>query len=434
MTAPVGSPTRSSAGRIEGESFLAVLPPQPRLPVKQWMYGTHIPDDPAMRRACWKLGLHWDRLHDTGQTVKWPTVQPGGPNQWEWHDEEIARRQAEGEALMGNLDGLPAWAAKQGRDGRPIPPGTVTGLDAMTAADEPLWQEFCRRTAEHYRGWIDTFEVLNEASFTMTPAQYVHVEQIAARGLRAGNPAVRIAAPAVAGSIDDDWLLDMIRLGGGKYCDVITYHGYGLDTWASLGGPDALQKGVRDLNAALARAGTPGLAIWEGETGVSGIQSRFGKFYLPGWAAGARETAAMFAKSAACAKAGGLGRIFYYAAFQPSVASETNSDVFGFGDVNRVLKMPFQPLGVAVSLLEGRTFVREDAADKAHGLVHLVYRGRGATVHMLWKTEGRTAVPVPAGATRVVSLWGRDLPHGRTVMLGQYPMYFVMSATSSSCR
>ena len=414
------------AAGTPGETFLSVIPKQPVLPVKDWFYGTHVPDNSAMRQACWKLGLHWDRLHDTGQTVKWNTVQPDRPDQWLWHDDEIARRQAEGEALMGNLDILPAWIAKQDKSGKPIPPGTLMGLDGLTAADEPLWQDFCRRTGAHYKGRMDTFEVLNESSFYMSPTQYVHVLNLAASGLRAGNPQVKIVAPAVGGSIDDGWLRDVVRLGAGKDCDVLSYHGYGLDTWASLGGPEALQQGVRDLHTASAQAGTPGLPIWDSECGVSGIGSRFAKYYQPGLAADARETARMFPKSAACAKAGGLGRIFYYAAFQPSVASEANGDVFSFGDVNSVLKMPFQPLGVAISLLEGREFVRQDAADKARGIVHLVYRGRGAEVHVLWKLNGAANLPVPAGTSHAVNLWGRDLPRSRSERLGQDVVYFVV--------
>lgn len=272
---------------------------------------------------------------------------------------------------------------------------------------------------------MDAFEVLNEASFYMPPAQYVHTLQLASQGLRAGNPGVTIVAPAVAGSIDDAWLLDMVRLGGGKYCDVLSYHGYGLDTWAALGGPDALHLGVKNLQAALTKAGTPGKAIWDSECGFSGIQSRFAKFDLPGWGAGALDTARALPKSAACAKAGGLGRIFYYAAFQPTVASETNPNVFGFGDVNHVLKMPFQPLGVAVSLLEGRDFVREDAGDKARGIIHLTFHGRGATVQMLWNTNGTAPVTVPAGTTRILNMWGRDLSRRKTLTLGQDAVYFV---------
>ncbi len=429
ITAPVNSLRPANSSRVEGESFLAVVPPMPSSPMKDWFYGTHVIDDAGMRKAMWKFGLRWDRLHDTSILTKWFYDEPV-EGQFNFHDDERNRHMTEGEALLGNIDIIPGWVPiepkKPGEP--PITQHPIDGLENIAPPAYPLWQEFCRRLAEHQKGHIDTFEVLNESNFLASPEHYMTILPPAAAGLRAGNPNVTIVAPAMGGSIDTGWLLKIVALGAGKYCNVISYHGYALDTDVARSGPYALRTGVAGLRQAMANAGTPGLKIWDSETGSNGPQSLYTKYYLPQWNSAALETARTWAESAACAKAGGIDKIFYYAAFQADVANELGSALW-FGDVNHVPYMMLQPLGVAVSFLQGRDYVQDDPTDKARGIVHLIFTGRGATVHVLWRPKGSIIVNVPKNVERTVGMWGRDVPHVHAQMeITQDPVYWITAS------
>jgi hypothetical protein len=418
----------ASGDRLDAEAYLTVAPVMPSdVPVAAWHFGTHVRPLPDMLAACRKLGWRWVRLHDVSSATKWPTVQPTA-DQWVFHDDEIAAYRAAGFALLGSLDRLPKWVPQRTTmpNGKPLPPSSHVELVSADDATLPPWREYCRRTAAHWAGQIDDWEVANEPNLRgLSPEQYAGLLEAAAAGVHEGCPQARVVALGGATPPNGPWLRRVIALGAARPCDALSFHAYGLTTWGSLGGPQRLRDTVDPLAAALAAAGSPTMPIDDSESGLI-LRSTFTRYYQPLGDSDPREAARMMPKAVAAVIASGLCRWYYYAAF------ETNSPGEGTGfratDVNRTMRIPFQPMAVAIAMLEGRAFVGQDAVEQARGVIDLAFHGRGALVHLAWSTHGPADVAVPPRVSRALNMWGREvrLPADGAMQVDASPVYLVI--------
>jgi hypothetical protein len=420
VTAPLDGSTADPALRIEAETYLAVVPAMPELPLRQWICGTHIPDAPDLRQACWKLGLRWDRLHDTATWSKWPAVEPTA-GEWTFADDALDRFQAQGQAILGLLDRVPKWAA-----GEPFTPAETKARIALRPETLPGWEEYVRQTAAHWKGRIDAWEVMNEPYGSVAPAEYLKVLIPAYRGVKAGNPGATVVGLGGPGPADH-WLFETLKLGAASYCDAISVHGYGATIWSTVNGPDRLLAVVGRIRAALAEAGAPDLPIWDSECGPS-VRSTSRKYLLLGGESEALEAARMFPKSVAAAKAAGLARVLYYSGHEKTHTGDGGAGLF-LTDLNRCVRLGAVPLAVAASQLEGRCFVEQVRHLEQTAVVHLVFAGRGATVHLLWSNVGEQEVALPQGATEVLNMWGRPLAGATGALrLSPDPVYAIVPA------
>ena len=426
----LAEPVAPRSDVLPGETLLAVVPVMPDVPVQRWTYGAHVPLDSAIRRACWKLGLRWDRLHDTGKETKWHVVQPE-PETWRFADERIDERLSTGHMLIGSIAELPAWAPRakvHPKTGKPLPKGHSRGNVGMTEETFPFWEEYARRCAERWRGRIETWEITNEPNLSgMRPRDYVRLFDAAARGIRRGNPDATIVSLGGATPPGSAWISETIAAGALKQADALSFHGYGNTTWSCIPGPESLIASVRAVQALAREAGKPNLPILDSECGVD-VQTWFSKYHVP-HGGDSLAAARMFPKSVAAVRAAGLERVCYYSATGTTHAGDAG--LRGFSDFNGVMKVTVVPLAVAISLLEGTEFVARRPGSADEGIVDLTFRGRGRRVRMLWSLgEGAEAV-VPAGAGRLVSMWGREVapgaPHagGLKLTLTPEPVYAV---------
>lgn len=411
----------NAGGRVEGESFLCVIPEMPGVPAEEWTYGTHVIDYAPLRQACRRLGWRWDRLHDMGTITKWDQVQPKAKDDWNFQDGILDARIASGYSILGVLDTSPAWIPKATS---PSIQPWANQFKIFTDETMPHWNEYVRRSAEHYVGRIDWFEIGNEPQIPGTsPEQYVRVLKESYAALRAGNPRAKVLGLGGV-IIGDDFIRRCLELGAADYCDAISIHGYNLTTWATVDGPEKLQQAIKEIrDVVAANGGKADLPIWDSESGTSSPWS-YTKFYagVEVDPADVLDMARMFPKSIAGIKAAGLARWFFYFANDDNFAQDTRH--FRICSVNDTMRMPMQPMAVAIATLVGREFVRQETADKDQGVVHLVFTGRGETVHMLWSTKGATILPVPARTKRAINMWGRDseLTEGR-ITVGPGPQY-----------
>jgi len=425
VTAPTAASPQAGR-RVEGEALLAVVPPMPAVPIDQWTYGCHIPDDPFIRKACWKLGLRWDRFHNTCKATKWHAVQPTR-GAWVFDDARVARHRSEGHAPLGSLAAIPAWAPRaprKAKDGQAVAvEGVVQSNGLMTEATYPLWEDYARRCAAHWKGTIDVWEITNEPNLSgMSPADYIRLLIPASRGIKAGNPQAVVVALGGATPMGNPWACEAIALGAARHADVVSCHGYGSTTWSTTAGPERLTAAVGRLREALRKAGTPDVPIWDSETGVS-VRSRFTKFRVP-HGGPALEAATMFATSAAAARAAGLQRVFYYTGHATNHAGDGGAR--WLCDFNGAVKMPAVPLAVAISLLEGTQYRGTDRAARAKGVVDLQFAGPRGTVRMLWSTRGRAEWQLPKPYDAALNMWGRPLDTtDGTAVLGQGPVYVI---------
>ncbi|NLC57338.1 MAG: hypothetical protein GX774_10910 [Armatimonadetes bacterium] len=250
------------------------------------------------------------------------------------------------------------------------------------------------------------------------------VLQAAYRGVKAGNPDATVIGLGGSGP-SDPWLFECLKLGGGRHCDAISFHGYGATIWSTVGGPERLIAVVRRIRQALRAAGTPDVQIWDTECGPS-VMANFRKFRLLGGEATPLDAARMFPKSVAAARAAGLARVLYYSGHEKTHAGDGGAGMF-LADLNHTVRAGVVPLAVATSLLEGRCYVRRVPHAKAPNLVDLQFTGRGGTVRMLWAAEGSLAAPLPADTRQIVSMWGRPIkPTGRQIRVDQNPVYVLL--------
>ena len=416
LTRPA-QPDRQQTKRVEGETFVAVVPVMPELPVEQWMFGCHIPIEVNARSACWKLGLRWDRFHDTCRATKWSFVQRE-PGTWLPNDDEVASHRVEGHMILGSLGRVPGWVPKK---------PTADELRPWSDETFPLWQTYSRRCAEHWKGKIDYWEVMNEPSLSgMLPEHYLKILKSAYNGVKAGNSNAVVVGLGGGTPITSSWITDVIALGAGKYCDVVSIHGYGGTTWGALGGPERLAADIGRIRSALEAAGTPGLPIWDTECGTA-AKSSFTKVYTALGRVEPIEAARMFAKSVAVAKAAALDKVFYYSAHTTTHAGDGDGLRF-LMDFNGAIKMNGQSLAVAVSMLEGRKYAGQNRESRDKNIIEMVFTGRNATVHMFWKTHGSISLAVPSHVHHVVNMWGRQIKSGKgEITLNQDPLYMVFS-------
>jgi len=427
LTTRPGGHSHPLTRRVEGETFLAVAPVMPKLPAAQWMAGCHLGSRIDVRKAAWKLGLRTDRFHDTCKATKWRQVQPRR-GEWVFDDATVESHRAEGQCLLGSLASTPAWVPQRpqvDKAGKAIAPKPTRTNKHMTDASLPFWREYARRCAEHWKGSIDGWEVTNEPNFSIPPKQYMKLLRAAYEGVRAGNPNAVVVGLGGLGPIRIPWAGEVIALGAGKYCDAISVHGYGNTTWNALGGPGRLMAVMEWLRGHLAAAGTPDVPIWDTECGTS-VRSNFTKFHIPTGLAEPADAARMFAKSVACAKAAGLGKVFYYLGSPPTHAGDSGTRFLW--DINNTARMNAQTLAVAVSMTEGRRFVFWNRKlRESRGIVELIFAGRGTRVRMFWKLDRTTTMDVPKGVRRVVNMWGRTItPDKGAIRLDHDPIYWVI--------
>lgn len=408
---------KPGARRIEGETFLAVAPRMPDVPLDQWISGTHIPDTPALRTACWRLGLRWDRLHDTAVWTKWPIVEPER-DKWVFDDASAQRFRRDGHAILGLLDRVPQWAQA-----------------SLTEAEEKQriylrpdefgpWEEYCRRTTEHFKGVVDCFEILNEPYGGVSPEEYLKVLQSAHRGVKAGNPSATVVGLGGSGPCDP-WLLECLKLGAGKSCDAISFHGYGATIWSTVAGPQRLMDICATIRQGLREAGTPDLPIWDTECGPS-VETNFTKYRLLGGDSSALDTARMFPKSVAAANAAGLAHVMYYSGHEKTHSGDGGAGMY-LTDLNHTVRMGAIPLAVANAMLTGRHFVRQRTHADMPDLVDLTFEGRGARVRMLWSRGAPLTVSL-ARTDRALSMWGRDADvEAGLLAVTQEPVYLVQA-------
>ena len=165
-----------------------------------------------------KMVIFWDRLEPARGRYLW--------NETEQNDFDNVLKAARSQAmkLVIRVDGVPDWA----------------GGAAATADLEPL-EAFYRALAEHGRGTVVAYEILNEPNLPFEwggppdPAGYVAFLMAAWRGVKAADPGARIlgggpspGTGGLGGTIEDvDFLDGMYQAGARGFMDALAVHNYG---------------------------------------------------------------------------------------------------------------------------------------------------------------------------------------------------------------
>jgi len=196
--------------------------PTPQEPLTRTFFGVHI--NKLGSHNVWPaLGQGTLRLWDTGTT--WSQLEPR-PGEWAWTRLDYYVRHALKHDPQGRLIltlGIPpAWAcdpqARKAYNGCAAPP-----------LDLELWRRYVRTVGERYRGKILFWEPWNECDyggfFNGGPSAMLPLARVAYEELKAIDPQNRVLSPNVTRA-GFGWLDAYLAAGGGRYCDIVSFHRY----------------------------------------------------------------------------------------------------------------------------------------------------------------------------------------------------------------
>ena len=166
--------------------------------------------DPADR-----AGVSFSRV-----TFWWSELQKNGPNEFDLfatdQDSQVNEEAKRGREMAGLMLNTPDWASSDGtRNGVP--------KNLYLPWDHPdnHWGRFMRKTAEHYKGRIDSWVIWNEIDIASgqwntwngTLEDYVQLQKVAYRAIKAGNPRATVVPFGAAWWYDKgDTLARMLSL------------------------------------------------------------------------------------------------------------------------------------------------------------------------------------------------------------------------------
>lgn len=382
-------------------------------------FGIHIPLSPYYIKLARAIGARWARLHDTSMIGKW-AVEETAPGRFEFHDDGVTAAHDGGLAILGMLDGAPAWTTTKPRE------GGYWGLWNIPDKPDALgeWQTYVRTVTTHYKGRIDTWEVWNEPwgrwwlgsdNPNATPQLYAQLMQLADTTAHAANPNVQIVGVDTYRGSDEAWTEPVLKASGTNAYDIFSFHDYNDSL---CGGPDnfALAE-ARTFDALQSKYGTP-KPLWDTEGGLfSG-----GSFYAPETGGlPAQDQPAYIVRYDVCMMGAGVRKFFPYAAPTDPAMGDIETSLTEY---DRAVKPLLAARAVLASLVDGAG--RPVRSEPVKGMDDYTFPAQnGKRVSVVWSYDGTPhTLPVPKGA-RALDIWGNALPAGKAVTVGVEPVYLV---------
>jgi len=203
--------------------------------------------------------------------TSWGALEPEKGN-FDWHslDTWVSQAQAHHVALDYVFLNTPQWASTRPNE------ACNNGPHGCAAPPHPEdWEEFVTAVVTRYKGRINSYELWNEPNasgyWTGTPQQMVDMASRAYRIIKSVDPNALVVSPSASStgwpSPADVWLDQYLSAGGGKYADVIAWHGYsGRNDRPSLP-PEDLVKQINVVKAVMAKHHLSNLPLWSTEGG-----------------------------------------------------------------------------------------------------------------------------------------------------------------------
>lgn len=142
----------------------------------------------------------------------------------------------------------PDWVLPLCRKVTDFPPyvWSVAKERGVLQAPEELWRNYVRNVAEHYKGRITHYEILNEANGYMSAEDYLVYCKSAYEEIKKADPAAKVVGLCVTsdlGAPTDRFTGDFLKAGDGKYMDIASLHPYSARELSSINPADvSLQK------------------------------------------------------------------------------------------------------------------------------------------------------------------------------------------------
>ena len=225
-------------------------------------------------------------LHTLSPSRHWPTVtfgdmRPAGvtwgalepaKNQFDWQPLDFWLSQTEAHGVQFDYVFLntPPWTSA-----RPDEPCAGKRMGCAAAPNLNDWDNFVRALATRYKGRISSYELWNEPNasgyWSGSPQQMVELAAHAYAIIKSIDPSAIVTTPAASSTgwplAHDAWLEQYFAAGGGKYADVIAWHGYSGRNDRPALPPEELTDQICALRAVLEKYHLSQLPIWNTEGG-----------------------------------------------------------------------------------------------------------------------------------------------------------------------
>ena len=267
----------AKAGKENRNFALSVLPDTGNAPkgkLEEYL-GTAAPDDGAVLQ---KLSIRWVRAWNSSYLL-WHQLEPDkGKFDFQSADRAVDHFRKNGIHVLALLGYPPFWAAeKPDFNG---PQGSLFEREAGTWKPKSIedWNNYIRKTAEHFKGRISHYEIWNEvdwhppkraASFAGTTKEYYDLLVSASRILHQASPENRVLISGFGAGdpCDQQMPEDLLKMGVADHIDAWNLHAYSVMTQAKR-------------HKQLVHAVKPGMQLWQTEQMWHVIQDPSRRAYL----------------------------------------------------------------------------------------------------------------------------------------------------------
>jgi hypothetical protein len=225
--------------------------------------------------------------------VTWPDINPA-PNTYRWSelDRLIDLAQRHAVDLLFTLGRTPRWASASPDTKSPYGPG-----QCAPPANIQFWDEFLRAVVNHAGGKIRFWETWNELQspdsvfYCGDVSTMVQLQQRAYEIIKVIDPGAMVLTPSPVGGYGPSWMSRFLAGGGGKYADIMAFHGY----WTADADAETIIDTIAKFKAVFAEHGQETKPVWDTEAGWGqnswlsdpDLQAAFlAKFWLLHWSAG----------------------------------------------------------------------------------------------------------------------------------------------------
>jgi len=258
---------KDASGPLRKDVASFAVWPAPGKPDPESFFGNHINSwgNGAFLDQGARLGQVWVRDHNMLQATWWTVVQPEqGAFKWEASDRSVDEHLARGMKILGQLFGVPWWAAKGG------PVAKYSGYPKPIVPDLALWSKYVYETVSHFKGRIKHWEVLNEPEVSMfwggTTEEFAEVCKAACEAAKKADPECFVM---IGGLTSPAWRWHEAAAKAGAFneADAISFH-YGCPLSQPEETYDEL-KGVMDhLQELAAKYAGRKMPLWNTEGGT----------------------------------------------------------------------------------------------------------------------------------------------------------------------
>lgn len=246
------------------------------------------------------------RLWNSGTT--WADLEPtNGVYNWGQLDSWLDRGQSAGVTSFVYTfgKGTPSWISSNpndtvcNKDGNPMTTGQCDPPKDVNSGDQSF-KAFVTALVQHAAGKISAYECINEPDvpeqWTGTMAQTLTMCTDMYQIVKANDPAALVTTPApvaYTGQSVGSWMTSYLQSGGGKYADIVAFHGYqGLKLAQN---PETINTIVQAVVSAVNSTSSSSKPIWDTEMSWDGntnlpdqdLQAAFvASVYLLQWSQG----------------------------------------------------------------------------------------------------------------------------------------------------